>query len=89
LSWTDSPCEAPMGSPVRSGISVVVADARRCGCGGRGCLETLAYARAVAGRYNWLWGSSEEVGAETVVERALTGDVGASGARDARGASGR
>ncbi|HEY6378515.1 MAG TPA: ROK family protein, partial [Candidatus Dormibacteraeota bacterium] len=57
----------------------VAPDGRLCGCGGHGCLETIASARAVAARYNWLSGSSEEVGAETVVERALTGDAGAAG----------
>jgi glucokinase len=75
------------GQPVRGAHGLageighlrVVADGCRCGCGGRGCLETIASARAVAERYNWLWGSSEEVGAETVVERALTGDARAAG----------
>jgi glucokinase len=43
-----------------------------CGCGGRGCVETLASATALSRRY--AAATQERLGAEEVVTRALHGD---------------
>ena len=48
-------------------------DGPRCGCGGRGCLETVASAAAIARRYRELSGEAE-ASAATVVERVESGD---------------
>ncbi|HEU5470362.1 MAG TPA: ROK family protein [Actinophytocola sp.] len=45
-----------------------------CGCGARGCLETLASAAAIARRYTELAGEPVS-GAEAVVARMLAGDA--------------
>jgi glucokinase len=55
----------------------VVPDGLQCGCGGRGCLETIASAHAVSARYTRLCGAVTPIGAETVVQRAGDGDGGA------------
>ena len=50
-----------------------VADEPECTCGGRGCLEAVASATAIARRYNRLTGR-DEPGAKEVVQRAQAGD---------------
>lgn len=53
-----------------------VADGPVCACGGRGCLEAIASAGAIARRYNAV--SGERVaGAREVLERANAGDANA------------
>ncbi|WP_424215792.1 ROK family protein (plasmid) [Streptomyces sp. BI20] len=54
--------------PVRSGP-----DTERCGCGNRGCLETLASASAIARRYAAATGTAAR-GAREVRDRADEGD---------------
>ena len=56
----------------------VVADGPECACGGRGCLEAVASAGAIARRYNALAGASVP-GAKEVLELALSGDADAIG----------
>ena len=51
----------------------IVADGPDCACGGRGCLEAVASAGAIARRYNALTGQSVP-GAKEVLERAAAGD---------------
>ena len=51
----------------------IVADGPDCACGGRGCLEAVASAGAIARRYNALTGASVP-GAKEVLERAGAGD---------------
>jgi glucokinase len=57
------------------GHLAVATDGQLCGCGGHGCLETIASARAISTRYVQLSRSTAKVGAGTVVERALSGDA--------------
>jgi glucokinase len=54
----------------------IVADGPDCACGGRGCLEAVASAGAIARRYNALTGASVP-GAKEVLERASAGDPAA------------
>ncbi|WP_100839973.1 ROK family protein [Kitasatospora fiedleri] len=58
------------------GHLVVRPDGPPCGCGGRGCLEAVASASAVARRYRQLAGlpADEHVPAEQVLQRAGAGD---------------
>ncbi len=51
----------------------IVADSPACACGGRGCLEAVASAGAIARRYNALAGASVP-GAKEVLARAAAGD---------------
>jgi glucokinase len=51
----------------------IVADGPDCACGGRGCLEAVASAGAIARRYNALTGANLP-GAKEVLERAGAGD---------------
>jgi glucokinase len=51
----------------------IVADGPDCACGGRGCLEAVASAGAIARRYNALAGAAVP-GAKEVLERAAAGD---------------
>lgn len=53
-----------------------VADGPPCGCGGRGCLEAVASAGAIARRYTQLTGQVVH-GAKEVLDRASRGDAGA------------
>ncbi|MDJ0334555.1 ROK family protein [Salinibacterium sp. G-O1] len=55
----------------------IVADGPECACGGRGCLEAVASAGAIARRYNAATGSSLP-GAREVLERIRHGDLDAS-----------
>jgi glucokinase len=50
----------------------VDAEGMKCGCGGRGCVETLASASAVARRY--ILASGEALPVERIVEKAMAGD---------------
>jgi glucokinase len=50
-----------------------VADGPQCACGGRGCLEAVASAGAIARRYTALTGR-QVTGAKEVLERAADGD---------------
>jgi glucokinase len=54
----------------------VVADGPDCACGGRGCLEAVASAGAIARRYNALAGA-DVPGAKEVLELAQSGDTDA------------
>jgi glucokinase len=56
----------------------VVADGPDCACGGRGCLEAVASAGAIARRYNALAGA-DVPGAKEVLELAQRGDADAIG----------
>jgi glucokinase len=56
----------------------VVADGPQCACGGRGCLEAVASAGAIARRYNALTGATVP-GAKEVLDRAQSGDADAIG----------
>lgn len=58
------------------GHLVVEPDGTRCGCGRRGCLETVASARAVAERYQARTGR-EVQGAADVAELVVRGDADA------------
>lgn len=51
----------------------IVADGPDCACGGRGCLEAVASAGAIARRYNAITGG-DLPGAREVLERADSGD---------------
>jgi glucokinase len=51
-----------------------LADGPQCACGGRGCLEALASAGAIARRYTQATGQ-EVCGAKDVLERAARGDA--------------
>jgi glucokinase len=53
-----------------------VAAGPRCGCGGRGCLEAVASASAIARRYTEATGKPV-TGAKAVLERATAGEVAA------------
>jgi len=53
-----------------------VADGPQCACGGRGCLEAVASARAIARRYTQATGHVVP-GAKEVLNRAAHGDVDA------------
>lgn len=52
-------------------------DGEPCPCGGRGCLETEASARAIVRRYREATGMAEGLTAEDVSTRAAAGDEGA------------
>ena len=57
-------------------------DGEPCACGGRGCLETEASARAIVRRYLAATGSREPLTAEDVSARASAGDAEARRAVD-------
>ena len=60
---------------------LAVAGGRRCGCGGDGCLETVASAAAVTRRYRELSGR-QVAGAASVVRQVTAGDLAARQAWD-------
>jgi glucokinase len=62
------------GSAGEIGHLAVRPDGPECRCGGRGCLETIASAAAIAERYRLAVGAPSAVPAEVVVERARAGD---------------
>jgi glucokinase len=49
-------------------------DGEACGCGGHGCLETVAAAPAIAKRYAGRLGTGDAVSAEEVARRAARGE---------------
>lgn len=56
------------------GHLVVRPDGPPCGCGGRGCVESIASARAIAERYRELVGADATLEAAAVAAAAATGD---------------
>jgi glucokinase len=64
---------AGLGAGGEIGHIVVEPEGRPCACGGRGCLETVASASAIAARYRARTGA--DVTAEQVGRRAQSGDA--------------
>lgn len=62
------------GAAGELGHIVVSPDGEPCGCGARGCLETIASARAVARRYAAIAGGETSADAAEVVKKAIAGD---------------
>jgi glucokinase len=69
----DRPYPGDGGMAMEVGHLRVEKNGRLCGCGGRGCLETYASARAVAARYQKASGN-KVIDAQQVHQLALSGD---------------
>lgn len=73
----DAPYAGVHGMGGEFGHTVVQPGGPSCGCGRRGCVETLASASAVVRRYRSLTQAAADITARDVAERVRSGDAAA------------